>query len=256
MKELSKKLYTIAVTLLVLMLTACEDSLDNNFLNDLAAGKASAELEMKDHTMVQMDYREYLNGSEEWIDKGFPDGGTGLSRLTPLIIYKGRSCQPIVLETTASTSKLYYPWKAYCKQKGYEQPIYLTAPVIFDEAKQKLTIRDMEFDILHMHDSEMSVRVITLGYGIEQAGDELKPMTAYKHELTLVRKSLAKKDVKGAAFFTSVKDAKLYMIKLIRDELGDRIDVRDYLGSKWIDPEWAVYDLAQLEEDIRNNIAS
>lgn len=259
MKELLKSICIMAIALATMMFTACEDSLNDNvdnFLKGLADGNASAELEMKGHTMLEMEYEDYLNGSEEWVDKGFPDGGTGLSHLMPLIIYNGQSCQPIVLETMSSTSKLFYPWKAYCKHKGYEQPIYLTAPVKFDETKQKLIIKDMEFDILGVHGREMDVRVITFGYGIEYPGDKLKPMTAYKHELTLVCKNLANKNVENAMYFTSAKEAKLYMIKLIREELGDKIDVRDYLGSTFIDPDWAVYDLAQLEEDLRNDIAS
>ncbi len=279
--NITKYLAKAAVVMLVAMCSCSADEdaqditdgkIDFTSIDQLATESCSyMEVDFEE---TCMDYESYIAGSDEW--QPAPLAFPGHSYDQSFIIANGRYISPMaLLNTTYGWSRLYWPWKAYCKETGYDKTICIGKKISVDKQEPSMWFGDLKnFDDLeeYFYDGDGSAQRrlhhLTSVYLIHFASDKYlklsrlgvryttdenhKPtnMTVHKYIYVYKKDKADKKILDKMAVYDSELEAKLDMINMMRGYFGNTVDV-----NKYLDPEdqvkESIIDFDKIEQDIR-----
>lgn len=259
--KLINKLVAISIALLAMAaVSACssyEDpdiafkgKVDGDFLNSLARGETSVTFSKNGTKGYVMDYASYQNGTGKWDEapKG-QLGGAGLG-YDKLVIINGRTWSPLELydKSTLAPSLLVIPWKAFCKETGYNKSVYVACPMEFDAESKSLKIGELTYSVEKAEGNELTLSMIGHIYQINDQTGDFEITEASKTLLFYKKAAMETPDMNQVAYFDSEKDAKLGMIAMLREHFGDVIDLNHY-GHMFT---FSILNLAIVEENLRN----
>lgn len=254
-----------AVSFLMMALAVCSCSNDSKpeqtgmedidavFLSGLARGEISTVFDLDKMEVLEKNY-DPVNGVDgNWRESSllgweYPD-------YSSIMVMSGSVWRPIWLfHISAESSILYYPWKYYCKETGWTKAIRIAVAFEFDADNKKLRIDKSSYDIEKADTKSITISS-TLVREVPDNGDGDLVPGLLKFVLHYSRDSKAP-DVDSILFFDSEKDAKLAMVRMMREYFGDKIDLCDYAEEDdYADRifENPVIDLAALEDDLLND---
>ncbi len=228
---------------------AFKGNIDNNFLRSLARGESSITLTKTGAKNYVMDYKKYLNGSGKWDEEKGDILGGGSAGIDQLIIINGRTWSPIYLfdRSTLAPSLILGPWNVYRKRTGFDKEVYIACPIEYDEEAKTLKIKDHTYSIEKAENKNLTLSIISEIY---QLTDNYQwTITQASKSIVFYKKSaMETPDMDKVLYFDSEKEAKLAMVKILREYFGDVINLNSF-GNAFTLP---ILNLAQLEENLRN----
>ena len=190
-----------------------------------------------------MDYDAYDAGSDEWVLIENAQTTYDHTPISSFITYGDKAWAEIVFRPKrGGRTYLEDPWMTYCRETGYDKEIYVPYEYVYNLKDNTLTLEDVLYHITLINNHD--IYVYALG---DTTQDGVTLYKKSKSECILNREKTKKADLKKIIFYDSLKDAKLAMIAMIRRHYGDEMVIQ----RKGKPDE--VYDLAKLEDDIRNN---
>lgn len=252
-----------------------DGTIDNTFLDKLTTESyALSNVEFEESCM---DYDSYIAGSDEWLPA--PLAFPGHQYDQSFIIANGYHLKPLALtNVNYGCSRVYVPWKAYCKETGYNKTIYIGHKLSVDKHEPSMWFGELtNFDDLkYLFDgdgpAQRKLHHLSSVYQIHFASDKFlklsrlgvlyaqdenhKPinMRVYKYIYVYKKDKADKKMLKEMAVYDSELEAKLDMINMMRSYFGKIVDVNKYLDKDDMvnDP---IIDFDKLEQDLRNGRA-
>lgn len=275
-------IYIAIVTMMLTAMYACSANEDTPDFNDGTIDNTTLDkltTESCDYSTVEfeeycMDYESFIAGSDEW--KPAPPAFPGHQYDHSFIIANGRYASPLqLLNVTYGWSKLYTPWKVYCKETGYDKTICIGQKVSVNKQEPSMWFGELtNFDDLkYLYDgdgpAQRRLHHLSSVYRIHFANDKFlklsrldvrhaqdenhKPinMTVYKYIYLYKKDQAGQKALNDMAIYDSEIEAKLDMINMMRSYFGKTVDVNKYLDKDDMvnDP---IIDFDKLEQDIRD----
>ncbi|MDE6334392.1 MAG: hypothetical protein K2L77_07070 [Muribaculaceae bacterium] len=266
-------LNTLVAVVLLTMGSACasEDELDMSFdgiinteaLNELVNGNCAYDcLDLK---IFEKGYEEYVNGTGEWEWQDCQWGRSSL--LGSWIIIDGLLIEPIILPSLSDPLSNCFEtaWTIYCKQSGYNKVIATGRTIAVDKENFSLLTRPISSSAESSGDNDMNgalkyrihkadnkylaVSIVFPEQRLDENG-ELICNRVSKYDL-LYKKTKAKPQRNQYNVFENEGDAKLWMLKTMREYFGDTIDVYKYTSQGEKD---RIIDLAEFENWINRSL--
>ena len=231
---------------------AFKGNIDDGFLNSLARGESSISLTETDSRYYEKDYDNYRHNSGKWEEPKEDLLGGGF-RSKNLIITEGKSWSDVLLynPSTLAPSLVAYPWEIYCQKTKFDKKVYVACPVKYNATDKTLSIDDKTFTVEKASDTELILSITGLLYKSNVSTGKLEPSKASKNILFYEKAAIETPDIDNAIYYDSNKNAKIAMVKMMREYFGDVINLNLYQGSMLSYP---IINLAQLEENPRNDV--
>lgn len=246
--------------LFVSMLTSCsKDEPDANreefdnieYLHQLTRGEVSTSYNLIS-TQIFSRYITFENGKEvwgKWKEWDLSQGIMGLRLPAPdkITFHEGRSWSPFEwLDLTNGFHKLYFPLVAYRKKTGFSKEFYTAYKLDYNAESNELNLEGKTFTKEFLNENSFKITYNDLGWytnkdGEIYAGDEKKYIMQYqKCELHLP-------DLENILFYDNEYECCMAILKMLRDEFGDEVDVNKYTSS-WMVMDYPIYNFDEIEE--------
>lgn len=230
--------FIIALALGLFLMTGCSDSdeparIDTDFLEELTRGTASTCYEL-------VGTETYLKGPEptdNWVKQDMSEwDGWQCPGPSQLLIHEGKTCTPLELfQISYGPHPLYFPFEAYLRKTKSKIQFYVTRPFRYDSENNILTIVDGFSESPFKYEVESAdENGLTLIYDSQSLCDGNDHY--WKWILTYKKLSSNIEELKKNPLFDSNKEAKLAMIKLLRDEFGTSVDMNPYFEGQIVFP--------------------
>lgn len=275
MKHLFKILAMSVTLLAVIALPACTSDdgpiinddqsakIDVNFLKSLARGETAITFDADTVVWYSKVYDPLFGEVDTlqngWIEnRNMPVDGWIWPVYSNITISDGYVWHKVNLSNSARNFSLVYePWKIYCKQTGYSKQIYVTCPLKFDAENIAITIYGDKYDVEQADETSLSISQ-TIANTDSELTDEQRDKTKLKTELRYKKGIKEEFDPELIICFGSNKEAKIAMVRMMREYFGDIINLDDYSADNvyltiGVDKR-PVINLAQLEYDLLNDI--
>lgn len=167
-----------------------------------------------------------------------------------LVITDGKALRSVsLINTTDGASILYIPWNVYCHETGYDKTYAFASSLEYDEKNKTISFGASKNDIEKAVGDELNISE-TLEWDIEGEPGLTKFTYCYKIKPYF-------KGIEDYIIVKTEKEAKLAMVKLLREHYGDvmRLKASDFqkFNEHSVLKTNPVIDLAALEDDIVNN---
>lgn len=275
MKRLLKLLAIAVPMLVVIVLSACSsddgpklnedktEKIDVNFLKSLARGETAITFDAdtviwysKVYYPIYGDVDTLENG---WIEcRNMPIDGWMWPAYTNITISDGKVWHKVNLSHAARNFSLVYePWKIYCKKTGFSKQIYVSCPFEYDIEQTTINFYGDKYDIDQADDNTLRISQTTFNSD-PALTDTQRDESGFKTELSFKKGILEEFDPDQIMCFGSNNEAKIAMVKMMRQYFGDIINLNDYSDefvfvTSGVD-KYPVIDLAQLEYDLTNGL--
>jgi len=257
--KMFKKFMAVAAACAAIALTACSSSNDEpvaegveeSFFSSLLTGSKAETYIQTDYKIYEMDYEPYVAGSDDWSDFEAVWGHRYYGYGTPFICYKGTFHAPLPKCNDRlipnDVNLINEPWRLYCELTGYDKEVYIDCDAKLSLPDNTLTICGYTFDINKATSNNLVLSTVRISY--RPNADEWEPASAVKYVLSYIKHETSRSDLEKIAFLGIEKDARLTMVKMMRDYFGDVLD-------------WSLYEPASdrpdinlllMEDDIRND---
>ncbi len=241
-----KALLSLAVAMILFTGCSSDDepsaSIDINLMESLTRGTASITYSLESWEMY--DKKDLPDASWEKIDLS---DYVGISCPAPsrIIVHDGKTWSPLELfDLSRGWHPLYFPWLAYQVHKGANITPYVTRPFFFDANEGKLTLNGKTYEVKSANDN--SLVLIHYSEYYSNVDGTFKSVVTFKKTKT---ETAALSD---NPFFASEKEAKLGIIEIIRNELGNLFDINQYLEPNISFPN-PIVNLDRIEEFINED---
>lgn len=208
---------------------------NSEMLSGIARGEISIIAELDSIIVLEKE----LNSTSDWYElKGIKKEG-----VNNLKIIDGYSWKPMsFLSHCLSPILLYFPWEIYCEKTGFNKTITILSRFEYDPVKQQVTINNNNYDIEKAEDNALTISYTQNNW--ENENILQKRILRY----TILKNSVS---TDNYMLFNSENEAKLSIVRMMREYFGDFVNVNDYLPEK----EKILYpiiNLALMEEDLIN----
>lgn len=208
---------------------------NSEMLSGIARGEISIIGELDSIIVLE----KALNATSDWYEvKGNKKEG-----VNNIKIIDGYSWKPMsFLSHCLSPILLYFPWEIYCEKTGFNKTITILSRFEYDPVKQQVTINNNNYDIEKAEDNALTISYTQNNW--ENENILQKRILRY----TILKNSVS---TDNYMLFNSENEAKLSIVRMMREYFGDFVNVNDYLPEK----EKILYpiiNLALMEEDLIN----
>lgn len=252
MKRIYNMVAIVIALLAMLAISACSSeepngnkgNIDTNFLAALARGDVSVTLDLDSMATFEKEY-DAINGIDgDWqkvIYNGW--GATGFT------IADGKALFSLdFLDFTSGSSILKEPWDLYCNETGCDKFFEIVHPFEYDVDNNTITVDSFIYDV-----EESDNKKIILSYEQEWPTTHGKPGLLKSVNRYVVRPNMI--DLDRCLLFDSKKDAKIAMVKMLRNYFGDVLNLDDF-DMDYHNNQFSrnpIIDLAALEDDLVND---
>lgn len=228
--------------------------IDNAFLTRLARGEESAEYSLEDVNVLVKSYDPANGIDSDWWDPVM--SGWQSPDHSNIMILNGRAWRLLILEnlSTGSKSILYHPWRYFCDVADMTKDVRVGCSFEIDITNKKFLIDGINYDIEKAESDTLVLADINTTLVPDSATREKVPgLMKFVLTYTLLMKDINPDEY---LYFESDKDAKLGLVRMMRQYFGDHLDLTQYADTiRYNDRilENPVIDLAALEDDITND---
>ncbi|MDE6753710.1 MAG: hypothetical protein K2J82_03760 [Muribaculaceae bacterium] len=223
MKTKPVKLLFLLISLGMFLFSGCSNDepngIDTDLMNSLTRGTISTCYELISFDIYQKPDKpnagwEHLDLSD-WVGYSCPSPSR-------MLIHDGKTWSPIELfNLIQGWHPLYYPWIAYQNKIESAVTVYVTRPFQFDSQNNSLQLDGRDYEVETANDNEMTL-IYYSKYISEVPGTD-KYIMRYK------KSSADMNSLSKNPFFESDKEAKLGIIELLRNELGNLFNINPYI---------------------------
>lgn len=223
--------------------------IDESVLLEMEKGEVALDVYSHESNLYVRDYSwEDGQGIGKWKVSeyiGFTNEGCDPSNF---VIYNGSGWQYLDYweDFTPVPTELAMLWDSYryytdCKTSFYNYLIRY--PIEYDTQNKILKFGKNELNVIKADKNYMTCTQLSLGYG----GEEFKPEVEFKAITTYKIRSIDPAYFENRYFFDTEREAKLDIVRKLREYFGDTVDTRDYENLSKINTVPRIYDLAKLE---------
>lgn len=258
--KLINKLMAMAIALLAMAaVSACssEDdpndafkgNVDKNFMESIARGETSITFNLNHINGYEMDYAAYQDGTGKWGTRKELDGPS-ISGINGLTVLNGNSWRSVKRYQiyTGCPSPLFDVWTIYEELNGFRKGVYVSCPVEYNADNKTFKVEDTVYNIEKATDNELVLSTEGLSYSMNNQ-HELVPSKATKYIMFYNKAAMEMPDIETCIYSESETNAKLEMVRILREFFGDEVNLNNYHGNMLTYP---MVNLKTIEEHLRS----
>lgn len=227
-------------------------NIDVNFLSSLARGERSVIFDLDTLIIYEKNIDLAKGSSNEWQE--ISDLMIGWSYKSPgaLHIISGQSWTPLRLFNITDPSILCLPWDFYCQETGFKQKIMIASTFKFDPNNLVVTIGDTKYEVEKADGDKYNTSTIYETNLYDAGINEVIPILRKIVSCYTIRTKEVDPD--EYLYFESENEAKIAMIRMMREYYGDVVNMMDIVDEKYKDnyAEHPLLNLAAVEDDLLN----
>ncbi|MDE6333559.1 MAG: hypothetical protein K2L77_02820 [Muribaculaceae bacterium] len=255
------KLMAVAIALLAMVAvsacssyedpdTAFKGKIDDGFMNSMARGETSVTFRQTDYLKYEMDYNAYQYRTGKWSEAKELLDGESTPGINGLTVLNGNSWRPVNRYQiyTGCPSSLFSVWTIYEELNGFNKAVYVSCPVEYNADNKTFKVEDTVYNIEKATDNELVLSTEGLSYSMNNQ-HELVPSKATKYIMFYNKAAMEIPDIENCIYSESETNAKLQMVKILREYFGDEINLNHYHGNMLTYP---IVNLKKIEEHLRS----
>lgn len=277
MKKLLKLLAIAVPMFVVIAIASCSsddgpkinedktEKIDADFLKSLARGETAITFVSDTVVWYSKQFEpigdcrpDTLEGG--WIENiNVPIDGWVWPDYSSITIADGKVWHKVNLQNAAHQYSLVYePWRIYCVKSGFSKQIYVTCPFECDIENRTIKIYEDCYDIDRADENTLYISQTKVNTD-PILTDEQRDKSGFKTVLRYKRAILEEFEHEQILCFDTNNEAKIAMVKMMRQYFGDIINLNDYSDEfefiTWGIDKYPVINLAQLESDLNNGLS-
>ncbi len=148
--------------------------------------------------------------------------------------FYGHSIQP---------SLIYFPWDIYCRETGYDKTVTIISSFDYNSDDRQIIIDEIPHDVEKAEGNTLNISLTSTHQNIN--GENILEKTVSYYTI----RQQGEVNTDNLLPFNTEQEAKLAVVKMMRQYFGDFVNVNDYLPADKaiVHP---VINLALMEEDL------